>query len=571
MAMHESEAFWQEFLRRPSAQRAVQLEQKIMMKETALDMNEREEQEKRQLAEALAACEPEVREVAQQLQGSTRAKRMLLRWLQESNFDKEAFSKLLGQDQPAYQNLFSLREELLEAATACEAQRQHVREQCETTVGLSTYEPLKSKTWKDLPEDELAERLCKGEICPRDEWIPGLSKDKRPLDSKSLEQHLQLGEVMMSDGRKAYAEESYDTALMRFTQGVQLLNWVRAANSEEQHLIDDMYLIFLRNQAQAALKLEKYQECLRACTTILQNIDEHDAKARYRRARAYTLLGLIKSAKDDYIFMIKSPFMEPGPVAAAQAALADLRKIVNKSDVQTRRTMLKSVNVFSENRVTGADGHASIAPTDGNGEDGRNYFFEGRGRLEARAFSEELDGPSDESVKPLANEAVDRQGAQRYHGRNLTGRHRARWIPDNEDAVTQRKEPDDNEAPTKTCEQCPPLTKDAGPPPLDLDQTKLLLVDLLEVYTAPGNQKQLHQMARDADFEVRRFLVRARKLLPQLQEEVFDRHQVPGAIHRARMRAMERSVAFWRAEDEEVEMLRQECWAAIFGDVLDID
>lgn len=67
---------------------------------------------------------------------------------------------------------------------------------------------------------------------------------------------------MMADGRDAYSGADFETALIRFTQGVQLLNWVKAERSEDQVRIDDLYLTFLRNQAQAALMLEKYQEAI---------------------------------------------------------------------------------------------------------------------------------------------------------------------------------------------------------------------------------------------------------------------------------------------------------------------
>lgn len=32
---------------------------------------------------------------------------------------------------------------------------------------------LRSRTWRDLPVEDIADRMSKGEICPREEWIPG--------------------------------------------------------------------------------------------------------------------------------------------------------------------------------------------------------------------------------------------------------------------------------------------------------------------------------------------------------------------------------------------------------------
>lgn len=84
-------------------------------------------------------------------------------------------------------------------------------------------------------------------------------------------------------------------------------------------------------------------------------------------------------------------------------------------------------------------------------------------------------------------------------------------------------------------------------------------------------QAALQQMSRDADFEIRRFLIRLRRFLPGVQARVFERHGVPGKNHRERLASMERSVTHWRTQDEAVDELRKECWHALFGDLLDLD
>lgn len=84
---------------------------------------------------------------------------------------------------------------------------------------------------------------------------------------------------MAREGREAYAAHDYDTAFMRFKQGVELVNWVEAKDAVRQRCIDDMYCMFLRNVAQAALKLERYQEAIRESVPPLADSVEFGALA----------------------------------------------------------------------------------------------------------------------------------------------------------------------------------------------------------------------------------------------------------------------------------------------------
>lgn len=76
----------------------------------------------------------------------------------------------------------------------------------------------KTRTWRDIPQDELAERLSKGEIIGRDEWIPGLSQGRRKLDKNMLESHLEFGQRIHREGNTAYENNDYELAFTRYTQ-----------------------------------------------------------------------------------------------------------------------------------------------------------------------------------------------------------------------------------------------------------------------------------------------------------------------------------------------------------------
>lgn len=93
--------------------------------------------------------------------------------------------------------------------------------------------------------------------------LAGVSSGKRPLEQVALEQHLAFGERLAREGREAFSAENYTLAFTRFKQGVELLNWVQAKDVAMQSTLDDMYAMFLRNTAQAALKLERFQEAIR--------------------------------------------------------------------------------------------------------------------------------------------------------------------------------------------------------------------------------------------------------------------------------------------------------------------
>lgn len=78
------------------------------------------------------------------------------------------------------------------------------------------------------------------------------------------------------------------------------------------------------------------------------------------------MLGLIKCAKDDYFFIIKSPYSDETAVKASRAALAEIRKIVNKYKTQTRETVIKSTagDVFAAGREIGSqDSSTANAPS----------------------------------------------------------------------------------------------------------------------------------------------------------------------------------------------------------------
>ncbi|KAL8447769.1 hypothetical protein Emag_004177 [Eimeria magna] len=507
MAMHECEAYWQDFLRRPKEQRAIREEQRRLQKEAADRLAALKTAKMKEVEDALIRCTPDQQRLIRPLLKAPGLLELLHDCLLRSDRDPSIFSKRIETEQPLASRILEKAAEYEqdpEAFERMEERTHELHEEAARPVDMADLDYLKQRTWKDLPQAELAERMSKGEICPREEWIP------------ALEEHLAFGERLAREGREAYAASDYGTAFMRFKQGVELVNWVEAKDAVRQRCVDDMYCMFLRNVAQAALKLEKYQEAIRACTTIIQQLDEHDSKARYRRGRAYLLLGMAKCAKDDFLFILKSPYSTNEGVHAARLGLRELRRVVSRSETETKATVRKGLSgeLFSKGRLTEEEAIRATFSADTNSDE-----------EEYRAEDDE----EDFRLPPL----------QKFSGSTAS-------MESSRFGDTQR-------------------------PPLNLDETRDLLLDLLDAYTSEPVASQLNELRSLADLDYRRVVIRARKFLPQIQAPIFARHGLQGESHRSQMKVLEKSVAFWRFQDPEIADLTRDCLDAIFGDVADID
>lgn len=555
--MHDSEAYWQEFLRRPKEQLAMREQQKQLQKEAAERMAAMKAAKTKEVEEALVGCTPDQRKLLLPIFKAPGLLEHLHDCLLRSDRDPATFSKRIETDQALLSRILEKVAEFERDPQAFERQEQQLQELYQEAirpVGKEDVEYLKQRTWKDLPPEELAERMSKGEICPRDEWIPGISKGKRPLELQALEEHLAFGERLAREGRDAYAVRDHELAFMRFKQGVELLNWIEAKDQVRQRCIDDMYCMFLRNVAQAALKLEKYQEAIRACTTIIQELDEHDSKARYRRGRAYLLLGMTKCAKDDFVFILKSPYSTHEGVQAARLGLRELRRVVSRSEIEAKATVTKGLSggLFSTGRMTEAEAV--------------------RATFSADTESDEEDDRDEEDADATAFRLPPRQMALRESTSSFLSVSEGDGSLSYSPASTVMKSMDRYQLNTP---QASAVSSDdfhhPPHPPLNLEETRRILLDLLEAYTSETVASRLNELRCLADFDYRRLVVRARKYLPEVQAPILAKHGIEGESHRSNMKILEKSVTFWRFEDPEIAELTRDCLEAIFGDVADID
>lgn len=566
MAMHECEAYWQGFLRRPKEQRRLREEQKHLQKETACCMVAQRSAKVAELERALLGCTPEQQNLLLPIFKSPGLLERLHDCLLAAERNPSAFSERMSSDQALAALIQEKAEEFRrdpQAFCRQEEQQQELHEEATRPLEAAELEYLKHRTWKDLPQEELAERMAKGEICPRNEWIPGISKGKRPLEGAALEEHLAFGERLLREGRAAFVAGDMEMAYMRFKQGVELLNWVEATDSQNQKRVEDMYSLFLKNTAQAALKLGKYQEAIRACTTVLQDLDEHDAKARYRRGKAYLLLGMTKSAKDDFMFILKSPYSTNEGVHAARLGLQELRRVLNTSAEDARKTLSRSISgcLFSRDRHREAQG-PRLAPAEETEESENDSRLHTPLHAEAENADFRLP-PSKASEHLFSNKQTNKY------------RHNSESYPIDEPISDQAITPD-NETRARRCKE------KKEEPPLSLETTQEILIDLLDAYTSEPVASKLKELRSLADFDYRRVVLRCRKYLPEVQRPILQRHGVGRDLessngrsnndsHRYNMRLLEKSVSFWRFKDETIEELTRDCLKAVFGDVADID
>ncbi|CDI79502.1 hypothetical protein, conserved [Eimeria acervulina] len=569
MAMHECEAYWQDFLRRPKEQRQLREEQKNVQKETASRMAAQKAAKVAEIETALGACTPEQQDLLRPIFKYPGILERLHDCLVQAERNPSLFSEKIQTDEALNALIREKAEEFKQNPKAFalqEQQLQQLHEEATRGLDAAEMEYLNQRTWKDLPQAELAERMSKGEICPRDEWIPGISKGKRPLEGGALEEHLSFGDRLSLEGRQAYAAGDYETAFMRFKQGIELLNWVEARDKEnQQKRIDEAFSLFLKNAAQAAIQLGKYQEAIRACTTVIQEIDEHDSKARYRRGKAYLLLGMTKSAKDDFMFILKSPYSTNEGVHAARLGLQELRSVVNKNEIEAKRTLHRGISgcLFSQGRNTSKETDNLNIAADKESE----KYEEDKPQLQSHLLhaddehAEEFRLPPSKATEHTFNEKIKQRNPKRF-------------IYEDEDISDQATTP---EAETRKGKE-----NKAEGPPLSLEKTRNILIDFLDAYTSEPVASKLRELRSLADFDYKRVIIRCRKYLPEVQRPILQKHGVGTSSsssssssssdsHRCSMRLLEKSVSFWRFRDEAIEELTRDCLQAVFGDVADID
>lgn len=354
MAQTATEAYWLDYFRKSDAQKFTKLHQKIAMHQLAVRIEKKYRSEREILLGHVQKCDSEIKHLIEPIMKYPAVHTILYNFLKECEERNLCFNVEIRKSMSLIKELEAFQKDIADNTNM------EILDEKWEKICLNSKEKLdeesenrkKEKTYLDMPKDELAERLSKGEIIPRNEWIPGISTGKRKLDYATLEQHLSFGEEIRNAGKVAYQNKNYELAFTRFSQGVQLLCWVEGKSEEGNEKLQELYKIHLNNQAQSAIKISKYQDAIKASTTIIQEFDEFDNKARYRRGKAYLYLGLIKAAKDDFLFILRSPYANQESRKAASLGLKEIRNVLFKASETQKKLFSESTknHLFSSNR-----------------------------------------------------------------------------------------------------------------------------------------------------------------------------------------------------------------------------
>ncbi|CEM26306.1 unnamed protein product [Vitrella brassicaformis CCMP3155] len=349
-----SEAFWQDFMRRPEAQEALRQEQQQHLQQYAASVKESLVKEKEELKEALLDCGEELRRMLAPIVKYDMVHRLLYNTLTDCNKHGISLNDRLLEDHP-------FRERLQQLSDECKANPEHlkaIQDQWSEVV-------FDAKRAEDEEKAKYTTPLIPAQQDLISEALRGHDKpvSKRRLDAYTLKTHLTTAQQMRKDGNEKYQAGDYEKALERYTNAVGLLSPITGSNPNDTKLLNELYILVLKNQAAAALKCERWNTAIAAATDAL-SIDEYDCKSRYRRAQGRAMLGDIDGARQDYQAIIDEPWVDRDSKEAAKKGLRDLDKIQRNHKKSFNNFWAKTLDkgVFSKERAK--DGEAPDAETD---------------------------------------------------------------------------------------------------------------------------------------------------------------------------------------------------------------
>lgn len=124
-------------------------------------------------------------------------------------------------------------------------------------------------------------------------------KGPRYLDAVSLKSSISLGAKYKKDGLLEWEQGSYREAFLSWKDGHEALENVKypAHQQKESEKLKDLHTSILKNMAQAAIKLERWNEALQAANEAIK-LDDKDHKSWFRKACALEGLGKVGEMAD---------------------------------------------------------------------------------------------------------------------------------------------------------------------------------------------------------------------------------------------------------------------------------
>eukprot|EP01054_Gregarina_sp_Poly1_P000064 Gregarina_sp_Poly_1__63@NODE_1012_length_5366_cov_118_438762_g159_i2_p1_GENE_NODE_1012_length_5366_cov_118_438762_g159_i2NODE_1012_length_5366_cov_118_438762_g159_i2_p1_ORF_typecomplete_len535_score99_74TPR_15/PF13429_6/0_00017TPR_15/PF13429_6/0_00012TPR_16/PF13432_6/3e03TPR_16/PF13432_6/3_7e02TPR_16/PF13432_6/2_6e07ANAPC3/PF12895_7/2_1e03ANAPC3/PF12895_7/1_6e06TPR_19/PF14559_6/1_1e02TPR_19/PF14559_6/5_2e06TPR_21/PF09976_9/7e03TPR_21/PF09976_9/1_1e05BTAD/PF03704_17/5_6e03BTAD/PF03704_17/0_0055DU len=377
---------------------------------------------------------------------------------------KSFFEELNKQQIPCFRDLKALKEtEILANDHANEVFKEdHAESLAETKkdhASLTHLEAVSHKPFelRDVPQDELRRRLNRGEIAPKDEWIPSSdTKQKKSVSIQEAHERLKFAETLKKDATEKMQLGQLEEAATVFAQGSHLLEYYKCdSDSCVQEQITSELRRFRLNYCNVNLKLKKYREAIKFLDDQLKE-DPNDGRSIYLRGRCYELAGDFEKAWDQYYQLFRNVFVSDSDKLCGLYALHRLRGDY-KENSSKLRMMVEMYQKEIENTARLQN------------EEKENEYFE-----------DEL----------LENELFP----QTSNGRQFPTRER----------LIQQKSSQSSQSSLPQ-----PTLKSA-------DELINLLALMLKLYTSPNVALELEKIRIKADFDERKVLLALRKYLPSI-------------------------------------------------------
>uniref|UniRef100_A0A7R9ZUQ8 peptidylprolyl isomerase n=1 Tax=Pyrodinium bahamense TaxID=73915 RepID=A0A7R9ZUQ8_9DINO len=264
--------FWNKFMQRPEVQAAMRTKLKYesyaeAAQRTKLDKLERK-QRRYEIMHELMQCATNVKHLISPMFRYKITQQYLWKVLSEARKEGVLFCDKLRQPQ-IYHRLMAIKAEI--------------------TAG-----PYGVAGWQaeeEVEEDLMDKMVVEADCIPG--GIDGEAPDrKQVLDKREIQGVLDFGQQIKSEGNEAFANENWEGALTRYCQGDEMLKNFRAEPhlEKENRELKQMHRACLNNKANAALKMDQWQNALRAAEAALR-LKHDDEKALFRKAQALEGLG----------------------------------------------------------------------------------------------------------------------------------------------------------------------------------------------------------------------------------------------------------------------------------------
>jgi len=464
--------FWNKFMQRPEVQAAMRSKLKYesfaeQAQRTKLDKLERK-QRRYEIMDELMRCATNVKHLISPMFRYKITQQYLWKVLCEARKEGLMFCDKLREPQ-VYHRLMAIKAEI--------------------TAG-----PYGVAGWQaeeEVEEDLMDKMVVEADCIPG--GIDGEAPDrKQVLDRREIQGVLDFGQQIKSEGNEAFANENWEGALTRYCQGDEMLKNFRAEPhlEKENKELKTMHRACLNNKANAALKMDQWQNALRASEAALK-IKTDDEKALFRKAQALEGLGRTDEALE---------------------VLEEVEQIADDMDEEIREAILDDVRERREEikdvEKKAAKDYQKLFKAMGDKE----VFGGGRFLADGTSPPPALTGAEERQLKAMKDKREYLEAKSKYE---LEQR-----IREGKPAIEQPKEPD---MPTPNRPAAPGFRRMERTRTITRAQAEQLLDQLLEIYSEEAFQKKVHADAKAVMFETQPFIRRLKKTAFTVQEPLLTK------------------------------------------------